>query len=82
MNMPKFETKNDLFGYFEATILKRYFGTLAFFKLQNFVRKHKYVSFGPKMPYLGIFGQQFSETIDIFEISTLIFVKLQNLMSK
>ena len=80
--MPKFETKNALFGYFEATILKRYFDTLTFFKLQNFVRKHKYVSFGPKMPYLGIFGQQFSETIDIFEISTLIFVKLQNLVSK
>ena len=34
------------------------------------------------MPYLGIFGVEFSKTIVIFEISTLKFVLLQNFTKK
>ena len=33
------------------------------------------LSFGPKLPYLGIFGQKIEKTIGIFEINTLEFVK-------
>ena len=34
------------------------------------------------MPYLGIFGPSFQKTMVIFEISTVKFVKLQNLPKK
>ena len=35
--------------------------------------------FGTKMPYLGIFGLEFLESIAIFEISTLKFVISESL---
>ena len=43
MKMPKFGTKNALFGYFWARILKNYchieISNLEFVKLRNFVKK-------------------------------------------
>ena len=79
MKMPKFGTKNALFGYFWARIKKKTIvifeiRTLEFFNLQNFAKKQKCLNLGPKMPYLGIFGLEFQKTIVIFEISTLEFV--------
>ena len=64
--MPKFETKNALFGHFWTSILKNLFifeiSTLKFVYLQNFARKTKMPKFGTKiyalfikMPYL-MFG--------------------------
>ena len=34
------------------------------------------------MPYLGVFGREFSKNIVIFEISTFELVKLQNFVKK
>ena len=34
------------------------------------------------MPYLRIFGMKFEETIAIFEITTLKFIKMQSFMYK
>ena len=34
------------------------------------------------MPYFGIFGLEFENTIVVFEISTLEFVYLQNFLEK
>ena len=45
-------------------------GTVKFVYLQNFTKKQKFLNLGPKMPYLGIFVQEFSKTIAIFESST------------
>ena len=57
-----------------------------------FSKKQKYLTFGPKMPYLGIFDQKwliwvflrknFRKTIVIFEISTFKLVFLQNFTKK
>ena len=57
-------------------------GTVKFVYLQNFTKKQKFLNLGPKMPYLGIFVQEFSKTIAIFESSTLIFVKYEPLTHK
>ena len=58
--------------------------------MQSFAKKQKCLNLGPKMRYLGIFdqncliwifiGKSFKTTIVIYEISTLIFVYLQNFM--
>ena len=48
--------------------------TLEFAWVQNFVKKQKGLNFGPKIPYLGIFGQEFQKAIVIFEINSLQFV--------
>ena len=37
-------------------------------------QKQKCLNLGPKMLYIGIFGQEFQKTIVIFEISNLDFV--------
>ena len=37
---------------------------------------------GPKIPYLGTFGLEFSKTIVIFEISTLKYIYLQSFTEK
>ena len=58
--MPKFGTKNPIFAYFWAGILKTFvifeINTLRFLYLQKFTKKQKYLNLWPKMPYLGIFG--------------------------
>ena len=36
--------------------------------------------FWPRIPYLGIFGEELKKTIVRFEISTLEFVLLQNIV--
>ena len=38
--------------------------------------------FWPKIPYLGIFGQEFKKTIVIYKINTVKFVYLQNFTKK
>ena len=47
--------------------------------LQNFVEKQKCLNLGPKTPYLGAFGLEFSKTIVMFKISTLKFVRNESL---
>ena len=78
MKMPKFGTKNALFGNFglriKKTIVIFEISTLEFGIRRNFVNKLKYLNLGPKMTYLGSFGLQFENKIAIFEISTLEFV--------
>ena len=51
--MPKVGTKNALFGHFGAIILKKLLSYLKSAPLNQ--------NFGPKMPYLGIFGQGFEK---------------------
>ena len=77
--MPKFGTKNALFGYFWARILKKSIvmfeiRTLKFLHLKNFMKKQKSLNLGPKMSDLGILGLEFENNIVIFEICTLEFV--------
>ena len=77
--MPKFGTKNAVFGYFWARIYKGIIvifeiNTLKFVNLQNFTKKRKCLNLGPKIHYFGIFGLEFENNIVIFEISTLEFV--------
>ena len=48
--------------------------TITFDYLQNFTLKQKCLNFRPKVPDLGIFGQQSENDIAIFEMSTLEFV--------
>ena len=45
-------------------------------------KKWKRLNLGPKMPYLGIFGKEIQESIAIFGMSTLDFVKLRNFVKK
>ena len=45
-------------------------------------RKTKYLNLVPKMPYLGIFGLEFENSIDTFEMSKIIFFQLQSLVKK
>ena len=44
--------------------------------------KNKCLNFGPKMPYLGIFGLELENNIIMFKVSTLEFVKLRNIVKK
>ena len=93
--MPEFGTKNALFGCFWARIFKKYchiwnqhlwISVIAKFceekKMPKFGTKNtNFEYFWPKMPYLGVFGQEIKKkTIVIFEISTLEFVELQNIV--
>ena len=81
--MPKFGTKNALFGYFWADIWKQH---LSYLKLTpSNLSICKILEKKPKMtklPYLGILGLDFSKIIDIFEISTFKLVYLQNFAKK
>ena len=74
--MPKFGTKNALFGskrsYLKSTPLE-------FALLQNFATKQKCLNLGPKMSELGIFGLEFENNSVIFEIRTIKFVKNESL---
>ena len=51
-------------------------------KFQNLLKKQKCVNLGPKMSYSHIFGLEFSKAHVTFKISTLKFVKLQNITKK
>ena len=86
--MPGFRTKNALFGYFWAGILKNYCHIWnqhrQIFLIAKFRGKTKMPKFRTKMAYLEIFEQKcliwkflgwnFKYNIVIFEISTLEFV--------
>ena len=77
MKMPKFGTKSALFGYFWAGIWKPYCHVWSQHRIcricliAKFCRKTKMPIFGsknallgyfwPKMPYFGIFGQEFQK---------------------
>ena len=84
--MPKFGTKNVLFGYFCARILKDYCYIwnhhsqtclIAKFcekaRMPKFATK-KYLKLGPKILSLSVFKLEFENDIVIFEISTFEFV--------
>ena len=93
--MSEFGTKNALFGCFWARIFKKYCHIwnqhLRISVTTKFCEEKKMPKFGtkntnfeyfwPKMLYLGVFGQEIlKKTIVIFEISTLEFVELQNIV--
>ena len=86
--MPNFRTKNDLFIWVLLDWnLKRILSYLKSASLNLSTckilgKKQKCLNLVPKMPYLGIFGLEFENSIVIFEISTLEFIKLQNLEEK
>ena len=63
---------------FRKTIVVFEIRTLKFTQLQNFMKKQKCLSLGPKLPDLGILGLKFEGRIVIFEISTFEFVCLQS----
>ena len=64
------------------------FSTLKFFQFKNFAKKKKKkekkncLNLEQKLPYLCILGWNFKTNLVMFEISTLIFVKLQNFVKK
>ena len=58
---------------FKKTIFIFEISTLKFVYLQNFPRKQKCLNLGQKMPDLGVFGLEFENNFDTFEISTLEF---------
>ena len=62
--MPKFGTKNALFGGFLGKIFRKTIVifeiiTLKFVYLQNFTKKQKLLNLGRKMSGLGTFGLEF-----------------------
>ena len=64
-----------IFGLeFENNFVTFEIRTLKFVYLQNFTKKQKCLTLGPKMPDLGILGLEFENNIVIFEISTLEFI--------
>ena len=74
-----FKTKNAWFGYFWGRIWKYYCHNWDHCPLICLIvtscERIKYLSLGPKVSYLGIFGLEFYKTIVIFKISILKFVK-------
>ena len=87
MIIPRFGTENALFGYFWAEIYKQYLPYLKLAPSNLSIRKilekkQNWLSLGPNVPYLGIFGLEFYKTFVIFEISTLKFVYLENFAKK
>lgn len=75
-----------LFGCFRVELEKNYRSYLksAPLNLHNaeLYVKQKTFSMPPKLSYLGIFMQQFSNVIVMFEINTLEFVELQIFIQK
>ena len=69
--MPKFKTKNALFGDFGVRILKTIvifrISTLEFSKLRNFVKKCRCVNLRPKMSHLCISGLEFLKLLSYFK---------------
>ena len=85
--MPKNGSKNDLFGYFWARILKHCFHICNLHYqiclTENFRKKtQKSLNFVPNMACFVNFGLEFYDTIFIFQFRKLKFVDLQNLMVK
>ena len=83
--MLKFGTKNALFGYFWARILKHYCHIWNQYSriclIAKFLQKNKNAKIWDQkclISYLAIFGLEFEKTVVIFEISTPEFVKKQN----
>ena len=77
--MPKFGSKNALFGYFWTRIWKHYCDIWNVHTRiclgEKFRKKTKMPKFGTKMPYLGTFGLEFEKAIVISDISTLEFLR-------
>ena len=82
--MPKFGTKNALYGYFWARILKNYcHNCSAPSNLSNCqILRKKGLNFGQKMPDWGIFGLEFQNYVVMFEICNLKFDCFLNFTSK
>ena len=64
---------------FKATFMfncaKKFESAVKFVLLQNLVQEQKYLSLGPKMPYLGIFELEFEKGITIFGTTFEFFEK-------
>ena len=79
--MPKFVTKNTLFKYFWAGIIKNcchiWSQLFGFISLQSFLQKLKISKFETKnaLQIYPNFGQQFGTTIVIFEVCTNVGAK-------
>ena len=79
--MPKFVTKNTLFKYFWAGIIKNcchiWSQLFGFISLQSFLQKLKICKFETKnaLQIYPNFGQQFGTTIVIFEVCTNVGAK-------
>ena len=84
--MPKFRTKNSLFGFSWAIFLKNCGHILnqhpQMCLIAKFCGKQKCLNLGPKSLICLFFWVEFSKTIVIFEISTLKFVSLQSFEKK
>ena len=85
--MPKNGSKNDLFGYFWARILKHCFHICNLHYqiclTENFRKKtQKSLNFVPNMACFVNFGLEFYDTIFIFQFRKLKFVNLQNFTKK
>ena len=64
-----------IFGLeFENNIVIFEMSTLKSVYLQNFTKKQKCLTLGPKVPDLGILGLIFENNIVIFEINTQEFI--------
>ena len=83
--MPKFGTKNALYGYFWARILKNYchncYQHPQIYLIAKFCEKEG-LNFGQKMPDWGIFGLEFQNYVVMFEICNLKFDCFLNFTSK
>ena len=85
--MPKNGSKNELFGYFWARILKHCFHVCNLHYqiclTENFRKKtQKSLNFVPNMTCFVNFALEFYDTIFIFQFRKLKFVDLQKLMIK
>ena len=78
--------KNALFGYFWEIILKNYCvisnAQPQICLTSKFLHKKECFNLGSKMSYLCIFWARMLNTIVIFEMNTLKFVKFQNFAKK
>ena len=73
MKILKSRTKNVFFWYFWAGIWKYY---------RHVWNQYPRISYGPKMPNLGILGLECENVIVIFEIRVPKFISIQNLVQE
>ena len=80
--MPKLGTKNALFGSVWAGICQKFchiwYQRTQICLAAKLAAKIKSLNLRPKVPDLGILGLEVDKNTDIFEISTLEFVSVQN----
>ena len=87
IKLPKFGTKNLLFGYFWCRILKNccriWNQHHQISQITKFLEKRtKCLNLGPKIAYLGFFRPEFWKYIIVFDTRTLKFVKVGNFVKR